>query len=647
MGRMHEAIVGLLLMVAWPLSSPAVAQLKPLTAQLEAEFKGKEFETKIVLASIWEYRSEAGKNVRRYVDTEVYPGGGIAYVVRRWGGEMLVLAPSSHIQLGDITTTLPVGTRVRVTKVEVMNDRFELFLNSVPGNLYAKLKFMMGKGFERSSDIGILRDVVSRALLLEDLERARKLQSEFKELLTQPQALGEPGTASSGGAQKRLEIARERRQLLQALAQNRSEYAALQKPPDSETGVEYARKAAGLDNAIRDLETQARKERVAEVRKTLKTVDEEENGLKEQLRQKRNSLADWERHNGLVKRWEGLLAQRATLYAELSTAGEPAAPEEATSLEKDREELQALRQALAGEYQHLELAALNSEYQELEKKKIQILDAYTRAFGTPQQRMKAERLLEHLQRMYENRQAAQKLATDPAAGQAAAAQAAALLKEMERIRRQQPTGKVLVGFIQLGNIAGGDESVYWLTPLLIYENGKYQSCDQELQKIFSEKTRSPQSGGPEEEANKFLRPFQEGKFFLYHKGRVVGEFKTTGPMNLELPDGIGFPGRISWKVPKPKRGEDGFFTKAIGLNRLIAQPFWSKASLTEAQSQELKKEGRFTLYPLDIDGDSIAEFILDRLACGESPECEVWEYFLYRMERGRLVKVLALGGGGL
>lgn len=53
-------------------------------------------------------------------------------------------------------------------------------------------------------------------------------------------------------------------------------------------------------------------------------------------------------------------------------------------------------------------------------------------------------------------------------------------------------------------------------------------------------------------------------------------------------------------------------------------------------------EGSFTLWPIDIDGDGTAELIMNK-----GVGYEGWEYYLYRMEQGRFVKVLSLGGGGL
>jgi len=205
------------------------------------------------------------------------------------------------------------------------------------------------------------------------------------------------------------------------------------------------------------------------------------------------------------------------------------------------------------------------------------------------------------------------------------------------------TEKILVAFVQIGQYYGGDEKVDWLIPLLIYQKGRYQSCYQELERIFNDKKRKNQTKRSEEEAAIFLRPFQENKFYLYQKGRIVGEFKTSGSMDFDLPDGIGFPGKISWKIPRPRMGKEGFFTKAIGLNRLVDQPLWSKAVLTKEQYQELKKkEGKFNYYPVDIDGDGIAEFILERII-GPSK----WEHYLYLIEKEKPVKILCLGEGGL
>jgi hypothetical protein len=64
------------------------------------------------------------------------------------------------------------------------------------------------------------------------------------------------------------------------------------------------------------------------------------------------------------------------------------------------------------------------------RKRVELLDAYTRAFGTPRQGAEADKLVAHLRQMRENRLAAQKKG-----GAQAAAQAASLAAEIEKTRR--------------------------------------------------------------------------------------------------------------------------------------------------------------------------------------------------------------------
>jgi hypothetical protein len=77
------------------------------------------------------------------------------------------------------------------------------------------------------------------------------------------------------------------------------------------------------------------------------------------------------------------------------------------------------------------LAELDNQYREMDRQRRQLMDAYTRAFGTPRQRPEGEKLYIHLHQMNENRTEAQHLGSEQAAGQAAGLQ-----KEMDRLQRQ-------------------------------------------------------------------------------------------------------------------------------------------------------------------------------------------------------------------
>lgn len=121
---------------------------------------------------------------------------------------------------------------------------------------------------------------------------------------------------------------------------------------------------------------------------------------------------------------------RQALLQELTQLGELASVEESAAIQADIAEAQRIREALQSQRQALDLADLEARYHKMSEKRAQLLDSYTRAFGTPKQALESARLTGHLQQMYENRLAAQKLGSDKAAGQAAA-----LLKEIERIKR--------------------------------------------------------------------------------------------------------------------------------------------------------------------------------------------------------------------
>lgn len=423
----HSKCLLLLLLV----SSPLLARKpSPLLTQLKAEFSDKEFTTKVPFGSSTTVAYEDGGSENRFVDTEVYPGGGVRYLVRRGlrlGGPR---TGNFYLSLEQMGSALPAGTTVRVTRLEMMEDRIEFFLKGGPGSSYAKLKVMLGRGFESSYDLEKVLTVVSGALRLERFEQLQALKAEYPQL-KQKLATAEAGfKGPQTDARSKLEAGRQVQDVLGQLLENRKSYDSLTATVQDPEADQYGREAADLGKTVEALDQEARKERVGEIRQGLKSEEAQAEQLKSQLQAKPSSVAEWERAMDLQKGLYQTITLRQALLQELTQLGELASVEESAAIQADIAEAQRIREALQSQRQALDLADLEARYHKMSEKRAQLLDSYTRAFGTPKQALESARLTGHLQQMYENRLAAQKLGSDKAAGQAAA-----LLKEIERIKR--------------------------------------------------------------------------------------------------------------------------------------------------------------------------------------------------------------------
>jgi hypothetical protein len=396
----------------------------PLQSQLESELLGKDFDTKIELAnSITGFH---GGQFSRAVDTELSPDGVVRYYVTKFLGHPEI----AYVSADEITRKLPVGIRVKATKIEFKGDRIEVSLNALPDNSYAKLKLMLGRGFESSYNLETVLGVVSRALRLERFEQLQFLKAEYPQLKAKLALAEADFKSAQGDAPTQLAAARQLQEALGGLVKNRTDYDSLTQTLADPEKEQYARQAADLDKTIQALEQEARKERAEQIRKTLESEGKETSRLKSQLeRKKPASLEEWQEQMASLNRLETVLAHRQSLQTDLASTGESATPEELGTLQQDSQEAQKLREALESQRKNLELAQMENQYRDMERKKGQLYDSYTRAFGTPKQGAEAQRLRAHLQHMYENRVAAQKMGSAKASQQATG-----ILKEIQRIK---------------------------------------------------------------------------------------------------------------------------------------------------------------------------------------------------------------------
>lgn len=403
-----------------------------LQSQLESALLNKEFLNKIVLGNSYrQYNPEISQQVFTHlVDTEIYPNGGVRYYARRLG--LGSGADPSYVSLEQLTSTVPIGTRVKVIKIELKDDRVEFLLSAGSSGLYAKYKLMFGKGYASQLTVDDVMKTVFSVLRDERQERLQSLEAEFSDLKAKLTSTETDFKLLNASAQSRMAAAEQTRQILKDLVQNRRQYGALRGASTEEQTAEFTKKITEFDSAISNLREGARKERIAEINNTLKVEKNEMTEiLSQSKRLKPTTKIEWEREMKQLSRCDEILDYRQVLQQELQTLGASAPAADISGLQAEKQEISGIRKRLESAKQQLDLAQLNNEYREMERKRLTLLDAYTRSFGTSQQRLERDRLLAHLQRMVENRRAAQENGYDQAASQAEK-----LTKEMGRIQRQ-------------------------------------------------------------------------------------------------------------------------------------------------------------------------------------------------------------------
>lgn len=423
------------------LAAPAFAAQprSPALAGLDAELKGRAFTTRIPLGSaLVFYHNAARRDLMRRIDTEVSPNGQIEYLAIKGNLEtngtltlIGLLDSSFRVPLEKMTKALPPGTRVQVTDVGWKDDRLELLLAAAPDGAYAKLKLMFGKGFQGSATRQTVLSLVSRALVLEDYERLQRVEAEYPGLKLRLEAARSAYAASA--TNERLKTAEELGFRLKEMEQNRAAKEALARDGGGAESAQYAREAADLESTLSELRGQARLKRSEEIGALLKDKDRQIDALLSQLlARKPSGLADWRQQREGLEQARRLLGEKGELHQELSGLAREPSTEEAARFKQQQQRVETLSATIEKQRGAVERLQADEDYRAMDRKLVAQRDAYTRAFGTQKQGEEAGRLLDLLQQMYNNRLQVAKSGSPEAAGQAAT-----LLKEIERTKRQQ------------------------------------------------------------------------------------------------------------------------------------------------------------------------------------------------------------------
>lgn len=426
--RKHSLLPALLLAYA-----VAVAKdNKQLQSQLNAEFRGKQFTLKVSIARYLDAKTEDGGDAVRWVDTEFSQDGTLKYYVRQGAaGNFMAAFHGSYIDAAQVTAMSPAGTQMFVTSIDLKENRIELMLHDSehPKQFsdYGKLKFMFGSGYQNWAYDAIVENI-AHTLVVERFERFVRLQDEYQRLKAEIAAIGSGGSASTLDASARLTAAEKLRGFYVQLAINRELLAALGRK--SNEAADFRQRARELDAEIGVLRSAARTQRIAQLQEQARTRAGEAQTLRAHLRgRKAAHISEWEQRRQTAMRYNQLLTEQKNTYDELASNSAAMSPAATRALEQQTREAAALVAAIETERGGIAALELSAQYQAMQRKRIQLQTAYMAAFGTSGADAAMQVLVGHLQQMYENRMAAEQ-----AGSKSAHAQAAQLLKDIQKFR---------------------------------------------------------------------------------------------------------------------------------------------------------------------------------------------------------------------
>jgi hypothetical protein len=129
-------------------------------------------------------------------------------------------------------------------------------------------------------------------------------------------------------------------------------------------------------------------------------------------------MPEWQARSTALQKYRALLDERQSAYLDLKNSGETPTTAESNELAAAQKEAETWVASLPQQKRTAQVNDLNSAFQMLQRKRGQLVDAYAKAFNTPQERRALQSLQAHLQLMYDNRSAARQLGDASAASQA-------------------------------------------------------------------------------------------------------------------------------------------------------------------------------------------------------------------------------------
>lgn len=399
----------------------------PLESQLNAEFLGKSFYTRILFGTVVTVPLTNGGECYQLVETEYHPDGSVRYqsnghCYSNTGTRMDLLNPWSQtttLQPEQFAGTIRAGTQVTVRKIELKNDHIEFQLWSNPNSRSvlhrANLRlFVTGGTKDLTADNAIA--AAAEVLYIEKYEKLRELTNEFTKLSEALPALQSQYSDVTLKASQRAQVGHTLHETLQKLITNRS--SPLLQSTDQAAIQKYNSQLTALDSGLPALDAAAKSERIQSIRSKLAADEALCVGLKAQLSgSKPVRSAELEEKVAKLKQYQDLLAEKQAFASQLFMEGEPT-QDLKTQLAAESRELAALNDSLEMDRKRTQLDQLNMAFEQMKKRKVALVDHYTRAFGTAQERSALQALIGHMQSMLQNREQAKVLGSSTAAKEA-------------------------------------------------------------------------------------------------------------------------------------------------------------------------------------------------------------------------------------
>ena len=389
----------------------------PLLTNLNSEFLGKSFQTKLKVGSSATGLTDSSNEQRHLIDTEVDINGDVKYLARG-------LWPPQRISQDRVTTLLAPGTPLWVWKIELKDDRIEFSLSSSEAThtvaTYAKLKFMLGKGYE-SWDYGRIEAIIANSLRIEHLEKLAQLKTDYTDLTRQLEAAK---LTDSSVPAKDLDGQISSKQHLQVLYEklvaNRLEIASMGQS-DTESAT-FRKGADAIRIDVAQLQEQRKSQRRAELAANATAVRQQYVSLKQRISTTPSNNKQLQHRQDDIAAAKKILGDLKSNYTQQQALGFLVPPADLSWLDTESKTLDSLLADVPNMEARLNLNGLEVQYKAMEQKRNALQAAYMKAAGTPDQTAAADALKKHLRLMYDNRIAAERAGSKSAKQQAAGLQ---------------------------------------------------------------------------------------------------------------------------------------------------------------------------------------------------------------------------------
>jgi hypothetical protein len=175
---------------------------------------------------------------------------------------------------------------------------------------------------------------------------------------------------------------------------------------DPQAGI-YTDKLKALQQEIIKLNELVHQEQVAHIRDQLQVQLQDITKIQTLVRQKAPlTQAEWQQRSDTLNTYATLLDLRQKLLDSLKSQNEAPSPDDIKFLNDGKAEIDAARKSLEDGRQQITVVEINSQFQQLTKKRAQMIDAYSRFFGTNKERAALQDLISVLDQIVANRERA-------------------------------------------------------------------------------------------------------------------------------------------------------------------------------------------------------------------------------------------------